>query len=311
MIALSIALALVGFAVTAFAVWPVARKTPSWQAPVLMTVIMFAATLTYFVGAQPGLPGAPYTERAEARLSADPAELSPAERIERLRDLIRADDTNAETWAQLGRMLARTERELEAINAFQRSLLLDLQPQTLSDLGQTFINLNEGTVTEEAAAAFEEARRLDPDMPEPAFFLGLAAFQSGNIERAEDVWLDILARLDESSPYRVLIAQQAFQLLSQPQVSLEAVNAAAGEMEADPAARVAEMVERLEARVATGEGGFSDWLRVIRVRGMIQNEADAVDALNQARALYSENDGAMAILDLLSAALQPSNEAQE
>ncbi|WP_421792241.1 tetratricopeptide repeat protein [Hyphobacterium sp.] len=311
MIALSISLAVIGFAIAAFVIWPIARSTPQWRAPLILSSIVLSAALAYFVGAQPGQPGAPYAERAEARLAADPTSLSPAERIERLRDLIREHDQDADSWAQLGRMLARSERELEAISAFQRSLRIEMRAQTLSDLGQTFINLNDGTVTEQAAAAFEEARRLDPALPEPAFFLGLAAFQSGDIEAAEQAWFDILARLDENSPYRILIAQQAFQLLSQPQVSEEAVSQAADDENLEPAARAAAMVERLEARVQNGQASFADWLRVIRIRGLIENETGAIEALNEARIIYADNAGAMAILDLLSAALQQSNEAEE
>lgn len=311
MIALAIFIAIAGFAFAAFVVWPSARSQPRWLAPSLTAGVVVLAGGVYLAGGQPGQPGSPYAEQARDRLAANPSTLDADAREERWRDLIRQDPANAEAWAQLGRGLARRERELEAINAFQRSLRLELSAQTLSDLGQTFINLNEGDVTEEAVAAFEEARRLDQDLPEPGFFLGLAAFQDGRVDAAETIWLDLIARLDERSPYRVIIAQQAFQLLSQPQVDAAAVASAAQDENFDPVARIEGMVSRLQARVEGGEAGFADRLRLIRVYGLMQREDEARETLLETRRAFLGNEGAMVILDILMAALTIEEDSAE
>lgn len=303
MILFAILSAVLGFAFAAFVAWPAVCDTRRWLAPALTAGIVLVAALAYLVGGQPGLGGASYAERAALRLATDPALLTADEREERLRDLIRQDETNAEAWARLGTALARSERELEAINAFQRSLRLEMNARTLSDLGQTFINLNEGQVTAEAVSAFEEAQRLDPDLPEPAFFLGLAAFQRDDVETAETLWLDLIARLDERSPYRIVIAQQAFQLLSQPRVDAAAVAEAMQDENFDPQARIAGMIDRLRTRVDSGEAGFADHLRLVRVYGRMGQDADAQRVLLEARDIYADNEGAMVILDILLAAL--------
>jgi cytochrome c-type biogenesis protein CcmH len=309
MVWLSVILAVIGFAIVGYTVWPAARLQPRWLAPAIMAGLIVLAGATYLAGGQPQAPGVPYQQAAAERRAANPADLSRDAQIERLRDILREDETDAVAWAQLGRMLARSERELEAINAFQRSLRLDLNARTLSDLGQTFMNLNDGRVTDEARAAFVEAQRLDPDMPEPSFFLGLGAFQSGDIDEAETVWLDLIERLEDSDPYKILIAEQAFQLLSQPQVNAEAVEAAAASEDFDPGTRIAAMVQRLEMRVESGEAGFADYLRLIRVRGMVGDDPGGMATLVDARARFADRAGAMTILDLLYAALQ-SDEGQ-
>lgn len=305
MIALAIILAVAAFAFAGYAVWPVARMQPRWLAPSVLVGLVGVAGVTYLAGAQPQAPGVPYQQAAAERIMANPDELGPAAQMERLRDILREDETNAAVWAQLGRMLARSERELEAINAFQRSLRLELNARTLSDLGQTFMNLNDGRVTDEARAAFEEARRIDPALPEPDFFLGLQAFQSGDVETAETIWLDLIERLNDRDPYKILISEQVFQLLSQPQVNAEAVEAAAASENFDPRQRIADMVQRLESRVAAGDAGFADYLRLIRVRGMLGDNEGGMEALQAARDRFAEREGAMTILDLLVAALQP------
>lgn len=304
MIALAFILAITAFVVAGFVVWPVARIQPRWLAPALLATVAAVAGATYLAGARPQASGVPYQQAAAERMAANPDELGPAAQMERLRDILRQDETNAAVWAQLGRMMARSERELEAINAFQRSLRLELNARTLADLGQTFINLNDGRVTDEARAAFEEARRMDPALPEPDFFLGLLAFQSGDIELAETLWLDLIERLDDRDPYRILISEQVFQLLSQPQVNAEAVEAAAASEDFDPRQRIAAMVQRLDSRVAAGDAGFADYLRLIRVRGMLGDNEGGMEALQAARDRFAEREGAMTILDLLATALQ-------
>jgi cytochrome c-type biogenesis protein CcmH len=310
MIALAILMALIGFALIFVAVYPAFRLSPGWQAPAIACGIMALALMVYFVGARPGQPGAPYQQQAALRLASAPADLTSAEQMERVRDTLRQNEDDAQAWARLGRMLARSERELEAIGAFQRAIRLEMDPQTLSDLGQTFINLNEGQVTREAVSAFEAAQDIAPDLPEPAFFLGLAAYQAGDIDQAEAIWTDILARLDPRDPFRVLIAQQAFQLLSQLQVDSAAIDAALDSDDFDPETRIAQMVGRLESRVDEGDAILSDWLRLIRVYGMAGDDDGARNVLVRARETFSDEVGAMAILNLLAAALA-TNEGQE
>ena len=145
---------------------------------------------------------------------------------------------------------------------------------------------------------------MDPALPEPGFFLGLQGFQSGDIDAAETIWLDLITRLDDRDPYKILISEQVFQLLSQPQVNAEAVEAAAASEDFDPRQRIADMGQRLEARVAGGDAGFADHLRLIRVRGMLGDDEGGMDALQAARDRFAEREGAMTILDLLAAALQ-------
>jgi cytochrome c-type biogenesis protein CcmH len=310
MIVLAILMAVFGFALIFVALYPAFRLAPRWQTPVIACAVMAFAVMIYFVGARPGQAGAPYQQQAAIRLATPSTDLTPAERLERVRDMLRQNEDDAASWADLGRMLARSERELEAIGAFQRSIRLELDPQTLSDLGQTFINLNDGQVTPEAVSAFEAAQDMAPDLPEPAFFLGLAAYQAGDINQAEAIWVDILARLDARDPFRVLIAQQAFQLLSQLQVDTTAIDAALSVENFDPQARITQMVERLENRVDGGGATLSDWLRLIRVYGMAVDDDAARNVLDRAREVFSDEAGAMAILNLLAAALATS-EGQE
>ncbi|MEN0652556.1 MULTISPECIES: tetratricopeptide repeat protein [Hyphobacterium] len=291
--------ALIGAAVAIFVLAPFrGADVPRWAGPVSATALLVLAGAVYWAGGAPDQPGAPYAQQAAERRAADPSELNLESRIERLRDIVREDREDAEAWAMLGRELARAEREMEAINAFQRSLSIEPQARTFSDLGQTVINLNEGDVTPDAQAAFEAAYQLDRDLPEAGFFLGLGAYQNGDRETAAQYWTDTLARLEAGDPFRMIISRQAAELLSRPNVDAGAVAAAQAEdaPALSPQERIAGMVGRLDERVRSGEGSLSDWLVLIRVRAMMDDVAGARAALTEAEADFADDSGATAIL---------------
>lgn len=299
MIAFALIAALMGAAVAIFVLAPFrGAGVPRWAGPASAATLLVLAGGVYWIGGAPDQPGAPYARQAAERRAADPATLGPDARIERLRDIVREDAGDGEAWAMLGRELARAEREMEAINAFQRSLSIDPQARTFSDLGQTVINLNEGDVTPDAQAAFEAAYRLNPDLPEAGFFLGLGAYQNGDRAAATAYWTDTLSRLEAGDPYKTIIARQATEFLSRPDVDAGAVAAAQAEDAPvlSPQERIAGMVGRLSERVGSGEGSLSDWLVLIRVRAMMDDMSGARSALTEAEAAFADDAGASAIL---------------
>ncbi|HAQ35447.1 MAG: hypothetical protein CMF74_08255 [Maricaulis sp.] len=306
MIVLGMAAALIGAFAAIFVLAPIrGAGIPKWAGPVGAACLLLITGGVYWIGGSPNQAGAPYQQAAAERRESDPAELEPAARIERLRDILRENDTDAEAWGLLGRELARSEQEIEAIRAFQRALTLDPQARTFSDLGQTLINLNEGEVTADARSAFEAALARNPDLPEAGFFLGLGAYQDGDRARAVQHWTAVLARLEAGNPFREIIARQAADLLSRPDVDSIAVTAAQqdGDMEVTPQERIAGMVARLSDRVARGEGSLSDYLVLMRVRAMMGETELAREAVESARTRFAGDEGALAIVSVADAAL--------
>lgn len=65
-----------------------------------------------------------------------------------------------------------------------------------------------GMVTPAAELAFKRAATLSPDHPGPPYFLGLAYAQSGQLERADAIWSDLLARAPANAPWRVEVERR-------------------------------------------------------------------------------------------------------
>ena len=59
-----------------------------------------------------------------------------------------------------------------------------------------------------ALFAFRRAFQLAPDQPAPAFFLGLASVQAGDIAAAKPAWQQALALTPRDAPYRNDIAER-------------------------------------------------------------------------------------------------------
>lgn len=277
----------------------------------IAAVLAVGALGAYAVNGEPDAPGQPYAEMAERLRNTDPTLLGPAEQEERLRDAIRQDPEDATALALLGRFLSRTERELEAIALFERSLQLEESPRILSNLGQALVVLNEGQVTPEAERAFLAANAGDPALPEPAFFLGAAAYARGDRLDAAARWSDIIARLDEADPFRAAIAARAADLLSRPSGG-PAVDAADPQSEAPFAGAAADgasmdemvamMVNGLEARLAEDPQDLSGWLTLARARVMQDRPDEARAALSQARAEFADDAGAEALVAAIETA---------
>ncbi|MFP4518815.1 MAG: tetratricopeptide repeat protein [Oceanicaulis sp.] len=270
-------------------------------------LIAIGALGAYLVNGEPAAPGSPYVEMAERLRSADPQTLSAIEQEEVLRAAIRDNPRDVEALALLGRYLARTDRELEGVVLLERAISIDgRNPRLWASLGEALVTLN-GEVTDQARRAFARANTLDPTLPEPAFFLGVAAYEAGDRNAAAQAWADILARLDPDDPFREAIAGRAADLLSRPQSGPGSDGAApfaeAAREGADMDAMVSAMVDGLETRLSADPDDLSGWLTLARAR-MMQNSPDqARAALQRARAEFAAEPGKLALIAAIERAL--------
>ncbi|MGJ3231299.1 MAG: TPR domain-containing protein [Oceanicaulis sp.] len=270
-------------------------------------LIALGALGAYLVNGEPETPGSSYAEMVERLRSVDPQTLSAVEQEEVLRAAIRENPRDVQALALLGRYLSRTERELEGVVLLERAVRIDAEnPRLWASLGEALIAAN-GDVTGQAQQAFERANALDPAMPEPAFFLGVAAYEAGDRNRAAQRWADILARLEPEDPFRQAIAGQAADLLSRPQggpgSDAAAPFADAAREGADMAALVASMVDGLEARLSSDPDDLSGWLTLARARMMQDRPAEARAALTEARGRFAQEPGKLALIEAMGRAL--------
>jgi cytochrome c-type biogenesis protein CcmH len=298
--------ALIALAAAIYIATPIARSGARGVGLALAAVVALGAFAAYLVNGEPDTPGQPYDVLVERLRTADPTTLTPIEQEERLRDAIRSNPDDVEALRLLGRFLSRTERELEAVSMFERALRSGEDARILADLGEALVNLNEGEVTEEARQVFLRANAVDPNVPEPAFFLGSAAYAAGDRVTAANYWADIIARLPDNDPFRAAIASRAADLLSRPMGGPGSGGDApfADGEEIDAQAMVDAMVERLELRLAEDPGDLSGWLILARARMMMDDTDQARAALQAARERFGAEPGKIALVSALETAFE-------
>src|SRR5207253_5697182 len=76
-----------------------------------------------------------------------------------------------------------------------------------ADLGESLMALANGVVTDEAKAAFERAVALDATLPKARFFLGVAAHQDGQGDKAVSIWRDMLGAAPPDSPWAGMVRE--------------------------------------------------------------------------------------------------------
>lgn len=314
MIALTLLIAALGVGVAMWIVSPLAKSAASPMHRLIAFGVMAALAIgalgVYLVGGQPGLEGQPYTA-TEARLAALPPEnLTGEEQEERLRAIVRREPGDPEALAMLGRFLAFDGRHLEAIAMLERSVRVREDARVLSDLGQALVNLNEGTVTPEAERAFAAAMELDESLPEPAFFMGAAAYDAGDREAALGHWAGIVGRLPSDDPFRQAIAVRAADLLSRPSGGPQMMDPEALDPDESPDAMVSRMVAGLETGLEADPDDLTRWMVLARVRAVLEDRDGARAAIAQARARSGGDAGIRAILDALERAGQLGPEAE-
>jgi len=82
-------------------------------------------------------------------------------------------------------------------------------------LGNALVNHTDGMITPAAQYAFQRAADLSPQHPGPPFFMGLALAQSGQLDRAEALWSELLARAPAEAPWRADLETRLGQLRAQ------------------------------------------------------------------------------------------------
>ncbi|MBT2185766.1 tetratricopeptide repeat protein [Sphingobium nicotianae] len=188
-LAIAILLALL----TGGGIWAATRLPLRKLAPIATALLLGLAG--YAWQGSPGLAGKPVAPGVE-RVRFDEA-------LAKKRSEIGERISGATRWLVISDGYARRGDTQNAVNIFQSGLREFPNDANLwVGLGNALVMHGEGTLTPAADYAFKQAIRLQPDGISPNYFYGLALAESGQFERARDIWLRLAARLPEKFELR-------------------------------------------------------------------------------------------------------------
>jgi cytochrome c-type biogenesis protein CcmH/NrfG len=122
------------------------------------------------------------------------------ERIIQLEERVAAEPENAMSWARLGRAYLNSQREVDARRAYARAY--SLEPGNiviLSTYARLVFSANPRDPEGKAVKLFRQLHEMEPGHPDGLWFLGLAAYSEGNLERTTELWTKLLGILPVES----------------------------------------------------------------------------------------------------------------
>ena len=301
-----------------------------------VTLVAFAASiavgsaLIYSLIGAPGIPSAARRTTTSAALPADSASgLGDAqngvgsvdEMITRLEARLEASPDDTEGWRMLGWSRFRTGDVEGARQAYQKAI--DLEPddaQTLSALGEAQTRVAGGFVNDTAMANLKRAAELDPADPRARFLLGLRKEQDGDAKGALEDWIVLVNSAEEGADWQKDVRTRILELSTASGIDLagrlaevestpaagptpQDVSAASEMSPEERQAMIEAMVSRLDERLREAPSDRDGWVRLIRARRVLGQDAEAIDALARAKKSFSNDIAAIAILE--EAAISP------
>jgi cytochrome c-type biogenesis protein CcmH len=275
----------------------------------LIAVPLVAGGLYLALGS-PELPGQPLASRDTAPLQ----DRSLDRLVAQVESRLETNPDDGRGWEVIGPVYMRLGRFEDAVKARRNSLRLNgATADREADLGESLMAEANGVVSGDAKAAFERALTYNSKHNKARFFLGLAAQQDGQPEKAAAIWRAMLADAPPASPWIGMVRQALGE--AEPESASGTSSAAPGPNAADVAAAndmkpedrnamIRGMVDRLAERLKQDGSDVDGWLRLVRAYTVLGERERALSALADARNALGHDADKLRRLDELSKELK-------
>ncbi|WP_138381011.1 c-type cytochrome biogenesis protein CcmI [Luteithermobacter gelatinilyticus] len=277
----------------------------------LAVVIIFAMSALYLELGRPGMPDFPTASPAQDA-PVDDESRKVLEIIEKVEARL-ADHPEEKTgWLLLGQLENRRGNYGAAARALQNAW--QLEPDNFDLLlmyAEALIAAAEGRVTPASLFALQQADRLRPDQPGTLYYLGLAEYQAGQVDKALTLWTKILEISPPDAPWvdQVKTVMAAARgdgrprkdssrqgapaqnpAPNMPPLSEEQIQAVENMSPEQQQAMIRDMVERLAARLQENPQDGAGWARLGRAYRVLGERAKARAAYEKALEYSQESD---------------------
>lgn len=156
----------------------------------------------YLLIGRPELPGLPYQARLEALTGRDPTSFTADEALAVLHQAARENPADPLPHFYMGQLLLGQGRPAEAARAYDAALRREPElAEAMLGLGRAMVGVEQGRVTPEALALFQQAAQYTDD-PAPWIYQAMAAMESNDDANARRLWGEALSRMPPEDPRR-------------------------------------------------------------------------------------------------------------
>jgi cytochrome c-type biogenesis protein CcmH len=296
------------------------RKTRQALAFLLIFLAPVGAMVLYGALGKPGMADHPFIAQQAQRLGVS------VDRLEELHadaDVLEAQAQEARTdqalWLKLAQARAELRQPSQALIAYDQALPLGpVTAETWASVGEAHVMASDGSVTEQARAAFLNALRQDRTEPRSRYYLGLAQVQDGHGSAGMAMWRDLSDSSPADAPWRPMLRARMGQLAQRenlPPMAVSAVHpldladgkaevvinrdfaanqpapaegdttAPSGDFTPDQMTMITGMVQRLKDRLAEQPDDYEGWMRLGQSLRVLKDPGAAAEAYGKAAAL--------------------------
>lgn len=179
--------------------------------PALMLcgAVAVAALGIYIATGRPELADAPYAARLEALKQRDATTFTADETLAVLHEAARRNPRDPLPLFYTGQLLFDQGRDREAAAAFDGALRREPRlAEAMLGLGRALVRIEEGRVTPEALALFQQAGALTND-PAPWIYQAMAAMEENREADARALWGEAYTRMTPDDPRRDMARQMS------------------------------------------------------------------------------------------------------
>ncbi len=207
-------------------------------------------------------------------------------------------------WEILAPVYMQFGRYTDSANAWRNTLLLlGENAERQAYLGEALFAEANGVVTDEANNAFLRAVTLDKRIVSARYYLGIAAEQDGNREKAAGIWRDLLADAPADAHWaddvRTAMARvETNPATSSPGPSVAQVASAATLSPDQQSTMIRGMVDGLAARLKQDGSDLEGWVRLVRSYKILGEPDQAKAAIRDAKQAFAGDPAKREKLDL-------------
>jgi cytochrome c-type biogenesis protein CcmH len=251
--------------------------------------------------------------------------------ISKLAERLKTDTTDGEGFRMLGWSYVNTGRPDEAVIAYSTAVkLLPGRADVHAGYGEAIVAVAKDAVTPDAKTQFDAAIKIDPKEPRARFFLALHKAQNGKENEALAEWIALSNESPADLPWQSDLQQRAAKLAAKIGTNIDgkfkkaaaapaaptttgsfipngpdAVTLAAADKmpAAERQSMIDGMVEGLAAKLKANPDDIDGWVKLIRSRIVLKDNAKAKDDLNLARKAFASKPDKLAQLNSLAAEL--------
>jgi cytochrome c-type biogenesis protein CcmH len=301
---------LIAAADAAEAAKPAPESASLWRRRVIAVVglvlLPVGATIIYLKLGSPQLPGEPLA----ARLRAVHENASIEMLVSQVEARLEHNPQDARGWEVLAPVYLRLGRFDDSVKAWHKVIALNGDNATReADLGEALVAASNGIVTADAKSAFERALDLDQQELKAKFFIGLAARQDGERDKAAQIWRGMLKGAPADAPWKPTVENALASLGEKPPASAaqaaapgpskEDIATAAGMSDEQRGEMIRGMVARLADKLKENGSDVEGWLRLVRAYMVLGERDKAKAAAGDARRALANDPGKLQRIDEL------------